>query len=314
MEGDQEYRYAGLTLCRAGDWNGDGIEDVVAGAPGQGSLQSTTHQSGAYVFSGSDGSTLRFFDGVAYTQQSSAFGWSIASGKDVNGDGVPDLIVGAPNEPFPAARGSALLFSGATGGLLWEYRGEHAYDKSAYQVALIDDHNGDGLDDWMVLSYQYEPPGSTTPQEDGRLSVFAGAFGDIDSACSGGPNSVGAGAILWNSGPISVRENALELVVSEMPQATPTILIHGRGLTPAQPFGAGELCLPQPLALLAVVTTGSGAPGTSHFAKVALDLDAPPFTRGGNVVHPGDTWAFQALYRQQGQRNTSNALDVVFVP
>jgi hypothetical protein len=50
--------------------------------------------------------------------------------------------------------------------------------------------------------------------------------------------------------------------------------------------------LPAPLAGIAVVTTGNG----------------------DNQVRPGDTWAFQFLYRDQGQRNTSNALRAVFVP
>ncbi|MFT7486660.1 MAG: hypothetical protein ACI9F9_002516, partial [Candidatus Paceibacteria bacterium] len=43
-------------------------------------------------------------------------------------------------------------------------------------------------------------------------------------------------------------------------------------------------------------------------------LTAPPFTLGGNVVQPGDRWSFQALYRDQSSRHTSNALEVTFVP
>ena len=33
----------------------------------------------------------------------------------------------------------------------------------------------------------------------------------------------------------------------------------------------------------------------------SLDLSAPPFTDGGNVVQAGDTWAFQALYRDDNE-------------
>jgi hypothetical protein len=322
MEGTRSRRQAGLSVSRGGDWNGDGIEDIVAGAPGTGILQGGHERSGVYVFSGADGSELHFFDGEDYCLLDSGFGWTVSSGKDVNGDGVPDLLVGAPLEPYAtggpgvSGRGSAFLFSGATRGLLWEYTGEQMGQAAGGRVKLIDDHNGDGLADWMVLSPTFDSTPSV-PQgpEGGRLSVFAGAFGDIDPACSGGPNSVGAGALLWNSGPISVRENALELVVSEMPKSTPALLIHGQALAPGLPFGAGELCLPAPLAVLAVVTTGSGGPpGASNHAKVLVDLEGPPFTNGGNQVRPGDTWAFQFLYRDQGQRNTSNALRAVFVP
>jgi hypothetical protein len=42
---------------------------------------------------------------------------SVAGGADLNGDGVPDIIVTAPNV------GSAYAFSGATGSLLWRFQG-----------------------------------------------------------------------------------------------------------------------------------------------------------------------------------------------
>jgi hypothetical protein len=234
---------------------------------------------------------------------------------------VPDLLVSAPMEPYTTApqdiivRGSVFLFSGATRGLLWEYTGEHPGNFTGQQVQLIDDQNGDGLADWGIASRYFDAdPSDQNSLDEGRVVIFAGAPGDATPVCTGGPNSAGTGAVLWNSGPISVRENGLELVVSEMPPATAVLLIHGRLGSPT-PFGAGELCVAQPLGVLAFLTTDSGGPpGTTHFARAEVDLQSPPFTRGGNVVHPGDTWAFQALYRQQGQRNTSNALDVVFVP
>ena len=322
MEGDQLKRFAGFSVSRGGDWNGDGFEDVVTGAPGTGAIQSTSNSSGVYVFSGADGSILHFFDGEAYCHHNSGFGWSVSSGKDVNGDGVPDLLVGAPMEPYAvgggiSTRGSAFLISGATKGVLWEFVGQHIGQLAGGRVKLIDDHNGDGLADWAVLSPHFDGVVGSAPHIPflGRLSVFAGAFGDIDPSCSGGPNSVSPGAVLWNSGPISVRENALELVVSEMPQQKPAILIHGRQTTPAQPFGLGELCLATPLSILAIETTGSnGPPGTSDHALFSIDLEAPPFTSAGGRVQAGDTWAFQVLYRDQGVRNTSNALSAQFLP
>jgi hypothetical protein len=320
VQGDRSYILAGFSVSSGGDWNGDGVDEIVAGAPGTTDWGYSTEPTGVYVFSGSDGTVLHFFDGADYCSPNSAFGWSVSSGKDVNGDGVPDLFVGAPLEPFGMSpgknlRGSAFLFSGATRGLLWEYTGRHVAQHAGAQVRLLDDLNGDGLADWAVLSPDYDlDPSSYQEPDVGRLSVFAGAFGDGSPTCDGGANSVGPGAVLWTSGPISVGENALELVLSEMPQATPVLLIHGRPGAPI-PFGGGELCIRPPLAVLAVVTTGSGGPPwNSNHARLAVDLRAPPFTTGGNIVLAGDVWGFQALYREFGQRNTSNALHVVFVP
>jgi hypothetical protein len=318
MDGDQAGRFAGDSVCPAGDWNGDGIVDVAAGAPGGLNLVLTSGLAGAYIFSGADGSILRFFDGEQYCNQNSLFGHSVSSGKDVNGDGTPDLIVGAPLEPYQGSGlgliGSAFVFSGATGSLLWEHKGTTPGEKLGRQVEFIDDHDGDGIDEWMTLSPDHNIDFDLLGDKNGRLSMLAGAMGDAYSVCSGGPNSVGDGAVLWNSGPISVEENEFELAVSEMPQGSLALLIHGQ-LAPSNPFGAGELCLGLPISVLEVTVTDSdGAPGEAGEARVALNLRALPFTAAGNTVRAGDHWAFQVLYRDQGQRNTSNALDVVFVP
>lgn len=320
MEGNLRGRLAGFSVAAGGDWDGDGIGDIIAGAPGTHGFNYTSELSGVYVFSGADGSILRFFDGEQYCQQNSIFGRSVSSGKDVNGDGVPDLIVGAPLEPWEipntphTARGSTFVFSGATSSLLWAHEGSTPGEHSGAQVQLIDDHNGDGLADWMVLAPDHDIDLTTSQPDAGRLTLFAGAVGDAYPICSGGQNSVGQGAVLWNSGPISIRQNSLELAVSKMPQASVAVLIEGQ-LAPANPFGGGELCLGVPLSVLAIsITDSNGGPGEPAEARVPVDLQAHPFTAGGNVVRAGDTWAFQFLYRDQGARNTSNALNIVFVP
>ena len=320
MEADQEGRQAGYSVCRGGDWDGDGVEDVVAGAPGTSLLQNTSYNSGVYVFSGADGLILHFFDGEEYCDQNSAFGWSVSSGRDVNGDGVPDLIVGAPLEPWTSGnpfgvRGSAFVFSGATRELLWEYKGSQGGERTGMQVALIADHDLDGLDDWMVLSPDYDATPATSGMEEGRFTIFAGAIGDLLDPCTGGPNSVTSGARLGNSGSIGLSANDFELLLDEMPQNTPAVIVHGRRIVPPRPFGAGELCLAHPLAVLGAVTTSNtGGPADPGSATLPVDLTLPPFSDGNDFLVPGETWAFQALYRDQGVRNSSNALEATFVP
>ena len=320
MEADQPRRMAGVSVSRAGDWNGDGIEDVVAGAPGLVILQTTNHFSGAYVFSGADGSILHFFDGESYCDKNSAFGFCVSSGMDVNGDGTPDLLVGAPMEPYNSGpttsqTGAAFLFSGATGQLLWAHRGPQAGMNAGFQASLIGDHDSDGFADWMLSAPDYDADPSSCCALNGRLTLFAGAPGDVQALCSGGPNSLTSGAKLWNSGSIGLRANALELVVSEMPGSTAVIFVQGRRTAQPQPFGVGELCIAGPLSILGVGTTGySWPPGTPMQASIGVDLSTAPFSDGGEFLQPGDTWAFQALYRDQDVRNTSNALGVVFLP
>ena len=109
----------GSGIEAAGDVNGDGAGDVIASAPFGGY---------AKVLSGRDGAVLHTLKGDS---PSEAFGMHVAGMSDVNGDRVPDVIVGAPGNPrapgqFP---GRVYVFSGKDGARLFVLNGERAADQ-----------------------------------------------------------------------------------------------------------------------------------------------------------------------------------------
>jgi hypothetical protein len=96
----------------AGDLNGDGYTDVVVGVPdyGEGDV---THQGRVYVYDGSGGCLIKT---IAYPGSARAvtFGQSVAIG-DFDGNGVRDIIIGAPRDDGPAgttAEGKVYVFYG----------------------------------------------------------------------------------------------------------------------------------------------------------------------------------------------------------
>ncbi|MEM9488020.1 MAG: flagellar hook-basal body complex protein, partial [Myxococcota bacterium] len=102
----------GYAAAPIGDINGDGCDEFAVGAPredlgesDQGSVRVLWGWGGSGCFSGPRMTTL--VPTVAYTQ----FGTAVAGGGDVDGDGIPDLVVGGSGyrEDFTAVGGAWLV-------------------------------------------------------------------------------------------------------------------------------------------------------------------------------------------------------------
>lgn len=103
------------SLSAAGDVNGDGFADILVGAQRAAPAGRTDAGSVAVFHGGLLGispAVVTRLDGLA---PGDLFGRSVNSCGDVNGDGVGDVIVGAPMAP--AANGAAYVFTGSGSGL-----------------------------------------------------------------------------------------------------------------------------------------------------------------------------------------------------
>jgi hypothetical protein len=159
----------GWQLALAGDQNRDGVEDIFAGAPGDGA------RGMAYLLDGRSGSTLRAF---ASPKSEDQFGWYVCGISDLDGDGLVDLLVGAPStrmDGVPGA-GAAYAISSASGREIHAWYGEKAWGQLGEIVQSLPDLDGDGLDE-VAVSSTFHPSFNPDPRLVGEVAVFSGGSG-----------------------------------------------------------------------------------------------------------------------------------------
>ncbi len=98
----------GLAVCPALDYDGDGKQEILVGAP-LADPRGMINAGEVYVYDGDTRNLLFTIPGGAAGE---SFGSSVAPIADQNGDGVPDILVGAPGAGT-GFRGRMYLYSGA---------------------------------------------------------------------------------------------------------------------------------------------------------------------------------------------------------
>ncbi len=159
---------SGVSVSNAGDFNGDGFDDLVIGAPWAG-LNIYDRSGSCYVVFGKDSgfgatldlTTLNGTNGFRLDESNEAnyLGLSVSNAGDVNGDGFDDLIVGVPfgNRDGESVGSSYVLFGKSSGfgatldlASLNGTDGFRLYGSWVLSLSTAGDVNGDGFDDLIL--------------------------------------------------------------------------------------------------------------------------------------------------------------------
>ncbi len=201
--GAEAYDYSGRSVSSAGDFNGDGFDDLVIGAPyADGSANLENLAGDCYLIFGGPsipvtidlttvGSTtpgILFFG----SRTEDYTGRSVSSAGDINGDGFDDLLIGAHfgdafnNTKFNAGD-SFLIFGRATspatidlantGGSVpgIKFYGTDTLDQSGFAVSNAGDVNGDGFDDLLIGAYSADGASNAKSNSGETYLVFGAA-------------------------------------------------------------------------------------------------------------------------------------------
>jgi len=184
----------GMAVANAGDLDGDGVPDLACGAP-RADLPGLPDVGVVWLYSGATGALIRRLDGAAGDQ---AFGASLAEVGDVDGDAVPDLLIGANLSDHSGFtdNGAAFLCSGASGARLRRFEGDFDGDWFGWAVAGAGDVDGDAVPD-LVIGAKHA---SGSGPEAGAVSLYSGATGQSLRQWGGPDAHFRLGAAIVNAG------------------------------------------------------------------------------------------------------------------
>lgn len=159
----------GIAPCSPGDLNGDGKSELIFSE-----IAGTNYSGKVHIFSGANGSIIRTL--TSPNPQNGGIFLYTAIISDLNGDTVPEIIVGASGEDITQGpttyymTGRAYLFNGATGALVHTFEPPTPEDYASFGIRSceIGDNNGDGTKDILIAQNQ------TSTTNNINVHIFSG--------------------------------------------------------------------------------------------------------------------------------------------
>ena len=184
IESNKANSFFGVSVASAGDVNGDGFSDIIAGAAAYTNGVGQSGEGAAFIYNGSStGINITTPVTLESNQANAGMGQSVSSAGDVNGDGYSDIIIGAFNyDKGQTDEGAAFIYNGSATGISIiaadTLETNQASAKGGRAVACAGDINGDGYSDVLMGAFLYDK-GET---DEGAVFVYRGSSTGINPA------------------------------------------------------------------------------------------------------------------------------------
>ncbi|MFV2004477.1 MAG: integrin alpha, partial [Gammaproteobacteria bacterium] len=204
-KGNKASAFFGWSVASAGNVNGDvnagnglPIDDVIIGAVAYDNGVNIS-EGAVFVYLGSSTGLSSVADWNAVgNQRFVAFGNSVASAGDVDGDGYDDVIIGAPTyDKGQFDEGAAFVYLGSSTGLTktfgsfgepskapdWFAESNQDFSQFGISVASAGDVNGDGYSDVIIGASSY----SNGQTNEGAVFVYLGSITGLTTTSGAAP-------------------------------------------------------------------------------------------------------------------------------
>ncbi|MCB9758705.1 MAG: hypothetical protein H6739_02600 [Alphaproteobacteria bacterium] len=211
LTGAESVQYTGWDLGFAGDWNGDGCDESLIGS--RQSNRNGVSAGAAYLLNGpiEEDRYLDDADAVFLGEHDQdRAGGEFSAGKDINGDGFDDAVVGA--KYHDDNKGIAYVLTSAPDGLFdlgdvqTTIRGEESWLLLGSSLALVDDLNGDDRAEILVGLPNTDLNGNSSGSAALFLSPVSGVLtpDDADVTFVGGASGDSLGAYVADLGDMDL--------------------------------------------------------------------------------------------------------------
>ncbi len=248
LKGEATIDYFGFSVAGGCDVNGDGVGDVIVGAPLN---DGGAKDAGAvYVFHGGEkGPSAAPNQIIRGTAEADQFGYVVRCAGDLNGDGIHDVVVGTPLEDLNIPgdlsgpdTGAVYVLYGSREGIKAKgakeaghsLKGVAAGDWFGNAVAGVGDVNKDGVDDLLVGAYRNAPGNPEAFRNAGSAYLFLGSKKGLQADRATKPDGHLKGIARWNNFAISLMgagdvngDGYADVIVGADDVGTPGKIKHG---------------------------------------------------------------------------------------